>query len=93
MNAQILSQDNVLNSGQLAEGMRSIEKGDNGDDSDVLPLSLSMSSRMPFDLITQPVLQPDKQALIPHCHCIEDLTPTVDSLQNRDAVSNTTASD
>lgn len=52
-----------------------MEKGDDGDDSDVLPLSLSMSSRKPFDLITQPVLQPDKETLIPHCHCDEELTP------------------
>lgn len=41
--------------------MRSMEKGDNEDDSDVLPLLEPASPCLPFDLITQPVLQRDKQ--------------------------------
>lgn len=45
----------------VTQVMRSMEKGDNEDDSDVLPLLESVSSCLPFDLITQPVLQHDKQ--------------------------------
>ena len=37
-----------------------MEKGDNEDDSDAVPLLRSVSSFLPFDSITQPVLQPDK---------------------------------
>lgn len=45
----------------VTEVMRSMEKGDNEDDSDVLPLLEPASPCLPFDLITQPVLQRDKQ--------------------------------
>lgn len=45
----------------VTEVMGSMEKGDNEGDSDVLPVLKSVSLRLPFDLITRPVLQADKR--------------------------------
>lgn len=58
----------------VTDVMRSMEREDNEDDSDVLLLLESVSSRSPFDSNTQPVLHPISKTLIPHCHC-ECLTP------------------